>query len=216
MRKSSEIEKELEESKELAKASGLLADEKAFIEDEIKNLKKELKSALDAEDKAPSKKVVAKAIDKVATKKAINKVVAKKEVAKTPTKKEKSFIIFEGKKIYEDDVNYCENLIKAYEKRKTDRKKSAGKRKTKPVTQRVAANVASAVMKGIKTIPTKDIAKNPAAEIKKMERLEKAGKEFLSAYKDILGDTVTQKEIKEEFDGLDTIIENIKKKFIKK
>lgn len=224
MRKSSEIQKELNESKELAKAEGLMADEKDFIEEEIADLEKELASALEAEKTAPKKEPVKKAAPKKkeSTKKpkAKKTVTTEKTVVKTSkapkAPKEKAFIIFEGKKIFEDDAEYCSKLVQAWRQRKEAQKKAAGKRKTKPVTQRVAANIASAVSKGIETISAKEIKNDPKKAIAKMERLEKAGKEFLDAFKDILGEKITQKEIKEEFEGLDRTINEISKKYLKK
>jgi len=153
-------------------------------------------------------------------KKSTTKKVAKKEpttkkaVARKP--KEKAYIIFEGEKIYENDKNYCDKLVEAWEKRKEKAKSQAQNRKTKPVTQRVASNIASAVTKGIQTISSDEMKSNPKKAIGKMERLEKAGKEFLDAYEDIVGDTVTKAEIKEEFDGIDKIIKKAKEISLKK
>jgi|SRR3972149_1890938 len=241
MRKSSEIQADLKISKEQASAKGLQADEKAFIDEEVLELEKELKAALEVEKstpastpkstkkpakqyKAPTKVAKPTTTKKPAKQKAAKVEKPKKEkktkttkkhtVAKAP--KEKSFIIFEGKKIFEDDADYCSKLVVAWRERKEAIKKAAGKRKTKPVTQRVAANIASAVSKGIESISNTEIKKNPKSAISKMERLEKAGKEFLAAYKDILGKTITQKEIAEEFEGLDRTIKEISKKFLKK
>lgn len=218
MRKSSDILKELNENKELAKATGLMQDEKDFIEGEIADLEAEYKKALEAEEDKPTPTKEPKAKKKVTVKTektAVVKTEKKPRVTKTKAPKEKKFIVFEGKKIFEDDVNFCSSMVKAWRQRKEEQKKAAGKRKTKPVTQRVAANVASAVSKGIETVSAKEIKENPKQAIAKMERLEKAGKEFLDAFKDILGEKITQKEIKEEFEGLDRTIKEISKKYLK-
>lgn len=154
--------------------------------------------------------------------KGARKTVKKAPIKKTPPKKKsplkkaKSFIIFEGKKIFEDDANYCEKLVQAWKSRKAKAKKAAGKRKTKPVTQKVAADVAQAIGKGIGSMGAQDIKKNPEAAITKIERLEKKGTEFLEAFKDVLGEKITKKEIAEEFDGIKEMIDNIKKKYINK
>lgn len=141
------------------------------------------------------------------------KTTVKKAAPKKST--EKKFIIFEGKKIYEDDENFCDSLISAWEKRKNKTKKLAGKRKTKPVLQKVAGNIAAAVSKGIKSIKTSEIKAEPKVFISKMEKLEKKGREFLDSFKEILGDKISQKEIKEEFDGLDKLIKELAKKYQK-
>jgi hypothetical protein len=210
MRKSTTIQKDIAENEEVLKMDGLLDDERKFAEDELKDLKKELEKALESEGgkKTAPKKTTAK---KKTTKK---KASPKKAVAKKP--KEKRYVEVKGKKVYEDDDNFCDALIEQWRKRKEKAKKLGGARKTKPVTQRVASNIASAVTKGIKTIGKDEIKKNPKKAISRMERLEEAGKEFLEAYKDILGDTITQKEIKEEFEGLDKIIAKIKERYGKK
>ena len=210
MRNSSVIRKELEEAKNDATSELLDADEKAFIQDKKKELEDELEKALGMEGsqkKAPEKKEA-----KAPVKKPLK--TPAKEAAKTPAKtKEKAFIMFEGKKIFEDDANYCENLVKAWEARKAARKKAEGKRKTKPVTQRVASNVASAITTGIKSISNEEIKENPNKIVSDIEKLEKAAKDFLEAFKTVLGEKITQKEIKEEFEGIDKMISEIKKKY---
>lgn len=206
MRKSTTIQQDIKENEDVLKMEGLLEDERKFAEDELKDLKKELEKALDFEGgKSAPKKTTAK---KTTSKK---KTTKKKVVAKKP--KEKRYVTVGDKKVFEDDDNFCDALIQQWRKRKSKAKKLGGARKTKPVTQRVASNIASAVTKGIKTIGKAEIKKNPKKAISQMERLETAGKEFLEAYKDILGDTITKSEIKEEFDGLDTLISKIKAKY---
>jgi len=211
MRKSTTILKELEENKELLKAKGLLEDEKEFILDEIKDLEAELKKALEAEKTtkktaAPKKRATVK--KKTATRK-------KATTPKAPAKpKEKKFVMVDDKKVFEDDPKFCEIIIDQWKARKEAIKKAAGKRKTKSVIQRAAADVADAVSKGIRNIKVEDIKKDPKSAIKKMERLEKAGREFLSSYKDILGEKITQKEIEEEFGGLEKAIKQIEAKYL--
>jgi len=211
MRKSTTILKELEENKELIKAKGLLEDEKEFILDEIKDLEAELKKALEAEKTtkktaAPKKRATVK--KKTATRK-------KATTPKAPAKpKEKKFVMVDDKKVFEDDPKFCEIIIDQWKARKEAIKKAAGKRKTKSVIQRAAADVSDAVSKGIRNIKVEDIKKDPKAAIKKMERLEKAGREFLSSYKDILGEKITQKEIEEEFGGLEKAIKQIEAKYL--
>jgi hypothetical protein len=202
MRKSTAIKQDIKDFEEALGTEGLPKDEEKIIKEELTGFKEELAKALESEKKpsTPKKSTPNKATEK--------KPTTKKAVAKKP--KEKAYIVFEGEKIYEDDKNYCDKLVSAWEKRKTKAKTQAKKRKTKPVTQRVASNIASAVTKGIQTIGNDEIKSNPKKAIGKMERLEKAGKEFLEAYEDIVGDTVTKAEINEEFEGIDKIIEKAK------
>ena len=178
-----------------------------MIKEELKGFEKELSEALESEKKPTPKKTTPKKVAK-------KEPTTKKAVVRKP--KEKAYIIFEGEKIYENDKNYCDKLVEAWEKRKEKAKSQAQNRKTKPVTQRVASNIASAVTKGIQTISSDEMKSNPKKAIGKMERLEKAGKEFLDAYEDIVGDTVTKAEIKEEFDGIDKIIKKAKEISLKK
>lgn len=200
MRKSNIIKKELEESIEQSKAAGLAADEKEFIAAEVKELEQELEKALEAEKK-PEK-----------TPKEPKAPKEKKPVVK----KEKMKIVYKGKEVNEDDPEFCSKIVDAWRERKEASKKAEGKRKTKPVIQRVAANIASAVAKGISSIEVEDIKKDPKAAIKQMEELEAAGKDFLAKYKAILGDKITQKEIAEEFSGLDKAIAKISEKYLEK
>jgi len=201
MRKSTVIKQDIKDFKEALGIQGLPSDEEKMIKSELKSFEKELEDALAFEKKT-------------APKKTSTRVVVKKKTVAKPSK-DKRFVMMGKTKVFEGDDNFCEALIEGWKQRKESAKKLSGSRKTKPVTQRVASNIASAVTKGIKTIDINEIKKNPKKAISKMERLEKAGKEFLEAYKDILGDTITQKEIKEEFDGLDTLIAKIKIKYVK-
>lgn len=136
--------------------------------------------------------------------------------AKKSTKpKEKKFVMVGDEKVFEDDPKFCEIIIDKWKARKEAIKKAAGKRKTKSVIQRAAADVADAVSKGIRNFKVDEIKKDPKKAIAKMEKLEKAGKEFIDAYKDIIGEKITQKEIKEEFEGLDKAIKQISEKYLK-
>lgn len=278
MRKPTTIKAEIAENKELLKAKGILQDEKAFIEDEIKDLENELEEALKAETTpkkpitpkkaAPKKRTAAKkkpvakkttivfnvgdvfdtqgnsnmkgkvTLTKIAgnslfftdadgtTYQGFSRSQAKilieegrwKKVSsakKSATPKEKKFVMVDDKKVFEDDPKFCEIIIDRWQKRKEAIKKADGKRKTKSVIQRAAADVADAVSKGIRNFKVDEIKKDPKAAINKMEKLEKAGKEFLGAYKDILGEKISQKEIKEEFEGLDKAIKQISDKYLK-
>ena len=125
MRKSSVIKKELEEARELAKASGLQEDEAKFIKDKVKKLEKELEEAEAAEEKKPA---------------------PKKKAA--PKKKEKKTFTIDGQTFDENDPNLCKKLVDQWEKRKKDRKKAGGKRKTKSVIQGIAGNVATTRIEG--------------------------------------------------------------------
>lgn len=335
MRKPTTIKAEIAENKELLKAAGLLADEKAFIESEIADLEKELETAIKEEKQTYSEwedeitNLVVKKLEvsrgdaqgiieaknfemtqswskglsakdtflkvfsnesNAATKKAAakkktatpkkKKTTGKKKAAivfkvgdvfdtqgnsnmegkvtikemkgnslffideneksyqgfskatarklieggswkkvsstkKTAKPKEKKFVMVDDKKVFEDDPKFCEIIIDKWKARKEAIKKAAGKRKTKSVIQRAAADVADAVSKGIRNFKVDEIKKDPKKAIAKMEKLEKAGKEFIDAYKDIIGEKITQKEIKEEFEGLDKAIKQISDKYLK-
>ena len=277
MRKPTTIKAEIAENKELLKAAGLLADEKAYKESEIKEHQKEWEEAIKAEAEkpaatkkaAPKKKTAAKKKTTGKKKKGIvfkvgdvydtqgnsnmegkvtikemkgnslffideneksyqgfSKATARKLIEggswkkvsstkKTAKPKEKKFVMVDDKKVFEDDPKFCEIIIDKWKARKEAIKKAAGTRKTKSVIQRAAADVADAVSKGIRNFKVDEIKKDPKKAIAKMEKLEKAGKEFIDAYKDIIGEKITQKEIKEEFEGLDKAIKQISDKYLK-
>lgn len=191
MRKSSVIKKELEEARELAKASGLQEDEAKFIKDKVKKLEKELEEAEAAEEKKPT---------------------PKKKAA--PKKKEKKTFTIDGQTFDENDPNLCKKLVDQWEKRKKDRKKAGGKRKTKSVIQGIAGNVATTVSKAVKSFSADEIKKNPKLAFRKMERVERLGKKYLDAVKDILGDKLSKKQIDEEFAGLNKVMETIHSKYV--
>lgn len=218
MRKPTTIKAEIAENKELLKAKGILKDEREFIEQEIADLEKELENALKAETKKPAATKKAAPKKKTAAKKKTTgkkKTTTKKATSKGNKPKEKKFVMVGDEKVFEDDPKFCEIIIDKWKARKEAIKKAAGKRKTKSVIQRAAADVADAVSKGIRNFKVDEIKKDPKAAIKKMEKLEKAGKEFIDAYKDIIGEKITQKEIKEEFEGLDKAIKQISDKYLK-
>lgn len=207
MRTIKAIQKELNENKELAKASGLLQDEKDFILGEIKDLEKELEEAEKAVGSSKS------SVKKEKTQRKSAKSASKPKTPKPP--KEKKFVMVGDKKITEDDPKFCEVIIDQWKARREAIKKAAGKRKTKSVIQRAASDVADAVSKGVRNFKIDEIKKDPKKAIAKMERLEKAGKEFIESYKDILGEKITQAEIKQEFEGLDKVIKQISDKYLK-
>jgi len=199
MRAIKTIQKELKEHEDLLEFA-VEQDEKDFLKDAIKGLKDELKKAEEVAEKKPTEK----------------KVPAKKPAAKTaPKKKDKNFIEVDGKKYFDDDPLFCAKLIEQWEKRKKDHKKAAGKRKTRSIMVQVASSAASTVVKGIKSISHDELEKNAAKEIKKMKRLEAAAKEYVAAYKDIVGEKLTQAEVKEEFEGVSGLINKIETKYVK-
>lgn len=193
------IQKELKEHEDLLEFA-VEQDEKDFLKDAIKGLKDELKKAEEAAKKPATKKAPAK----------------KPAAKKTTRKKEKSFIEVDGEKIFDDDPLFCSKLIEQWEKRREAHKKAAGKRKTRSIMVQVASSAASTVVKGIKSISHEELEKNAEKEIKKMKRLESAAKEYVAAYKDIVGEKLTQKEVKEEFEGVSGLIGDIEKKYVKK
>jgi len=205
MRRVATIQKDIKEYEALLSAEGLMDDEKKFLNDELKIFKDELVEAeKSSSKKAPTKKK-APAKKKTTSKK---KAPTKK---KTPTKKkEKAFITFEGKKIYEDDADYCEKLVEAWRSRKEKAKKTAKKRKTTPVIQRASKDVADAVTKVAKAVTKSEIKKDPKKAIAKIERVHKAAQEFINALEDAMGDEVTKYQLKEEFSGFDKVVEEIK------
>lgn len=213
MRKSNVIKKELEKFKNLLNDSKE-QDEIDFMEGKIKLTEAELEKALEAESKTPAKKATTK---KTSTKKSTKKKQEKKPKTKKPAVvKEQKSVEYKGKVYLQSDPEFCDILTKKWEERKAKQKKSSGKRKTRSVMQQIASNVASTVVKGIKSIDKEDLEKSPKSELNKIERFEKAAKEFVDSCEAFVGDELSKKEVKEEFEGVDKIINSIRDKYIKK
>jgi len=107
----------------------------------------------------------------------------------------------------------CEELLRQHRERRAKAAKSEKKSKTKPVIEKVAANVATAVKQAVDNVSAADIKANPKGEISKMERIAKAAKTFLAEMRSILGDDYDKDSIDDEFKDLHALIKDLKKKY---
>ncbi len=128
-------------------------------------------------------------------------------------KKVKSNPTYKGKKVADLDDAECEEMRKAVEERRKKAAKSEKKSKSRPIIEKVAANVVTGAKQIINNIPVADIKEDPAGEIKKMERLEAATRKYLTETRSILGEDYDRDTIDGELKDLHKIITDLKKKY---
>lgn len=203
MSKEAKIKAEIAEYKELLNDSTVPQDEKDFAKEEIKDLEAQLAKL----GKKEPKKAAAKKSPK-APKKA--KKVKAAKVAKP--KKEKLVSTYKGKKFTELDEKDCEELLADIKARRAKALDSSAKSKSKPVIDKVAANVATAVKQAIDNVPAADIDK---AKIEKFKKLEAAAKNFMAEMKSILGEDYDKESVQDEFKQITDLIEALRKKYTK-
>ena len=195
MSKETEIKAEIAEYKELLKDKSIPADEREFAESEIKDLEAKLK--LENRYKGTPHEHAGKKP---------KKTKAKKKQSPAVTYKHK------GKSIKELSKLECDELIKEVQARRDAATKSSNKSKSKPVIEKVAANVAKAVKQAVENVPAAEIDKG---EISKFKRIEKAAEAFVTEMKSILGKEFNKKAVKDEFAEITTLIEKLRKKYAK-
>jgi hypothetical protein len=145
---------------------------------------------------------------KAATKKTADKspkLAGKAKKAKG-SKKEKSTYKVDGKDLSEVP---CDELRQKWEERKANAAKSEKKTKTKPIFERVVANVATATKQAIENVSAEDIKSDPKKYFAKFDRAEKAGEEFIASLKDLFGEDYDKSEVAA---GMKTVIDVIKEK----
>ena len=198
-----EIETEISEYKELLKDSSVPQDEKDFAKEEIKDLEAQLAKLGKKEPKKTADKKSPKAPKKA-------KKVKAAKVAKP--KKEKLVNTYKGKKYTDLDEKDREELIADIKARREKALTSSAKSKSKPVVDKVAANVATAVKQVIDNVPAADIDK---AKIEKFKKLEVAAKNFMAEMKSILGEDYDKESVQDEFKQITDLIEALRKKYTK-
>ena len=183
-----------------------LAEFKEEVKEEKKEEKKEEPKKASKPDmpkkvvkKKPSapKKTAPKKVEKLkkvaAPKKAAPKKAPKpkKEKAKKEKKSVKS-IEYKGKTYTEKDIEFCDILQKKWDEKSAGMKKAKKKFNNKSVSTRVGADIAAGAVKAIKHTFQKhsaEITKHPETFIKKMERVNSAGKKYAAEIKNLLGKT---------------------------
>lgn len=152
--------------------------------------------------------------DKPTTKKSTKKKVAPKKSTKkkaAPKKEKADEVIVEGKTLTVED---CEELIKKFKSDRNKSRRSSKKSRSRSTSTRVAANIAQGIETAIDSIPAAEIAESPRAAISKMERLKKAGQEFLESFKAVLGDEYSQIDIKKAMKEVQELIDGLEKKYL--
>ncbi len=132
---------------------------------------------------------------------------------KKPKYKPKQTKTFKGKRAKELTDEECDELRRAVRERRDKAAKSEKKSKSKPIIEKVAANVATAVKQAVKNVSAEDIKANPKKEINKFERIEKAAKAFLAEMRSILGEDYDKDSIDDEFKDIKDLIKELKKKY---
>lgn len=204
---SKEIQDRIDKFKKKLENKSISQDEREFLEEELIDAEKELadfesKPKEDLETPKESKK------SKEAKQPKEDKVVVKKGSPSTKT----SFS-FDDKTITKEDIEYCEQLLVFWRKRKEKSKQNPTK-KTKPAFVKIGEKVTSSVKTAIQSVDFKK-AKDVDGAIDKIEVLQEASKKFLNAFKDVLGSEFDSDVVKEEYDSIEKMIDDLVKKYKK-
>lgn len=154
------------------------AQRKAMI-----SVKEKLEASLAEEEKKASEKPAKKA------------PVAKKEAPKKKEKKQDDHIITINGKAY--DVADCREAIVAWEARSRQSKEASKDYKTKPVAEKVAANVATAVKQAADGISDTRMDKNSKSVVKGAQMIEKAIDMMFKGFEEMTGKKVSQEQRKQ-------------------
>jgi histone H1/5 len=171
--------------------------------------------------KAVAKKPMAKKpISVKPKKKPITAKVAEKKTPKGVVMLSKNKVSVNGVEMNKDSKEFCDYLTAEFVKRKEQAKKNKGTRtKTKSVMAQVSTKIEQGVEKAIKTGISKQkpaLSKNPQVFIGKVEKLETATKNFLTQLKEVLGTDYDAKEVTDTTKAIHKLIEDLKKKYVKK
>jgi hypothetical protein len=153
-------------------------------------------------------------------KKPITAKVAEKKTPKGVVMLSKNKVSVNGVEMNKDSKEFCDYLTAEFVKRKEQAKKNKGTRtKTKSVMAQVSTKIEQGVEKAIKTGISKQkpaFSKNPQVFIGKVEKLETATKNFLTQLKEVLGTDYDAKEVTDTTKAIHKLIEDLKKKYVKK
>ena len=175
------------------------------LQDQLKEAEEKEKEKEESE-KNKSEEKANKKLEKKAAQKAARKEKNKKQAAERASKK----IVVDGKEISKSDADYCEKLLDAWSARREKAKASAKKSKTKPVFERIAEKVETAVEQAIKNIPSKKIADDPKKYIGSFEKLETSMKEFLQDFRSVLGKDYDSQDVQDALKGISGLISKLK------
>ena len=187
---------------------------KAELTDKIERLKKNklVPEGLKATLLAKYEKQLGELDEKPKEKKATKSAKAPKK-AKAP-KEKKPVATYKGKKLTDLDEAACEDLLASIKERRAAAKKSNKKSASKPVIEKIAGNIATAVKQAVETVTATEIKKNPKKENVKMKQFAMFIKEaFEKAAKKFLGSDYKQGAVNNEFKPIFDLINEITKKY---
>lgn len=138
------------------------------------------------------------------------------KVEKKKSKPENKSIVVEGRTITEGEADFCDKVVAAWYIRRAKAKTAARATKTTPVFNRIAGEVADSVMKAVKSVSAAEIKKDPKDFKIEAEALSEKAKEFLGAFKSLLGSDFHQSEVESEFKELEKVIEALVEKHKKR
>ncbi len=120
---------------------------------------------------------------------------------------------YKGKPLKELNEENCQELLKENRDRMESAKKSAKKSKSKPVIEKITANVVKAAKKAIENVSVEDIKNNPNKELGLMDKVISATKKYLNELKTILGDDWDSEAITDEIKPLVDLVKDLRKKY---
>jgi hypothetical protein len=193
------------------KAMGSALDklQKEMIEYDLKKFKEgELKTSAGKTVK-DKKQAVAIALSESGK----SKKAKKAKSPKTP-KEKKPAATYKGKKLTDLDEADCEELLASIKERRAAAKKSNKKSASKPVIEKIAGNIATAVKQAVETVTATEIKKNPKKENAKMKEFAMfIKKAFETAAKKFLGSDYKQGAVNDEFKPIFDLINEITSKY---
>lgn len=191
MKKSDQIKESIEKINfQLENNKNIRPDIKEKMKISLKNANTELEKALE-EEAAEEAKKQAEAKKPTPKKPAPKKAEPKKA---EPKKSDRETVTINGKTF---DVLDCQEAIEAWEARKKQSEKSNKAYKTKPVTQKVADNVQTAVKQAVDSVSEKRIENSPNEVIKGTELIEKGIKQLFEGFEKLTGKKVSEKQRKD-------------------
>lgn len=191
------IEAEIKEYKDLIAAEGVPQDEKDFAADEIKTLEKELEKFTETPAKEKNEKPAKERDRSKEIKKRVN------------SKLEQIEIEIEGKKVKLTEAN-CFDVMKKLGDRIQSAKKSQGKYKTKPVTQKVGDNLKQAASQAVDAVTENRIENNSKDVIKGAQIIEAAYEKLFEGFEKMTGKKIPAETKKEIMGLLNGIIKEAK------
>ncbi len=132
---------------------------------------------------------------------------------KSTTSKSKTTATYKGKRLAELDENECAEMQKEVQARRKSQASAEKKSKSRPVIEKIAANVGTAARQAINNIPAEDLKANPKKEIGHMEKIEAATRTYLQQMKAILGDDWDKEAVEDELKDIHKLVTDLKKKY---